>query len=153
MNTCSSGSSWSSSSMGSPSGGQFSLSGSLLVSDRIQYSVESHYDLVVLVCKGRWHQLSMAVGFVNSWASQRRESIFKSMIFKHMIWNSDLGTHCEIALRWMPQNLTNKKSTLVEVMAWCHRHQAITWANADRDICQHMASLSLICPWNIQLKS
>ena len=25
---------------------------------------------------------------------------------------------CEIALRWMPHNLTNEKSTLVQVMAW-----------------------------------
>ena len=31
-----------------------------------------------------------------------------------------MGFHPEIALRWMPQNLTNKKSTLVRVMAWCH---------------------------------
>ena len=26
-----------------------------------------------------------------------------------------------IALRWMLQNLTNEKSTLVQVMAWCHQ--------------------------------
>ena len=25
----------------------------------------------------------------------------------------------KIALRWMPQNITNEKSTLVQVMAWC----------------------------------
>ena len=29
------------------------------------------------------------------------------------------GTHCEIAAGWMPQNLTDEKSTLVQVMAWC----------------------------------
>ena len=30
----------------------------------------------------------------------------KSMIFKLIIQNSSLGTHCEIALRWMSQSLT-----------------------------------------------
>ena len=30
-----------------------------------------------------------------------------------------MDTSCEIALRWTPQNCTNDKSTLVQVMAWC----------------------------------
>ena len=34
---------------------------------------------------------------------------------------SRLGTPCKIALRWMPYNLTNEKSTLIQVMAWCHQ--------------------------------
>ena len=28
---------------------------------------------------------------------------------------------CDIALRYMPQNLTNEKSTLVQVIAWCRQ--------------------------------
>ena len=44
---------------------------------------------------------------------------FKSMIIKLSMQNSILGTQCEIALRWMPQNLTNEKTILVPVMAWC----------------------------------
>ena len=31
------------------------------------------------------------------------------------------GISCKIALSWMPLNLTDDKSTLVEVMAWCHQ--------------------------------
>ena len=31
------------------------------------------------------------------------------------------GISCEIALRWMPLNLTDDKSTLVQVMAWCRQ--------------------------------
>ena len=46
---------------------------------------------------------------------------FYCMIFKLIIQNSSLGTHCEIAYRWMPHNLTNEKPTLVQVMAWCHQ--------------------------------
>ena len=30
-----------------------------------------------------------------------------------------LNTSCEIALKWMLQNTFDKKSTLVQVMAWC----------------------------------
>ena len=49
----------------------------------------------------------------------------------------------EIALRWMPQDLTDDKSALVQVMAWCRQAQAITWANVDPDLCRQMASLGL----------
>ena len=38
----------------------------------------------------------------------------------------------------MSLDLTDDKSTLVQVMAW---QQAITWANVDPDLCRHMASL------------
>ena len=31
------------------------------------------------------------------------------------------GIFCEIALRWMPLDLTDDKSTLVQVMAWCRQ--------------------------------
>ena len=41
----------------------------------------------------------------------------------------------------MPMDLTDGKSTLVQVMAWCHQQQAITWANVDPDLCRHMVSL------------
>ena len=42
------------------------------------------------------------------------------VIFNLIIQDSSLDTHYEIALRWMPQNLTNEKSTLVQVMSWRH---------------------------------
>ena len=58
---------------------------------------------------------------VNSMAPGRCGSYFKSIICKFIIQNNSLGTHCEIALRWTPQNLTNEKSTLVQVMAWCRQ--------------------------------
>ena len=56
------------------------------------------------------------------------------------------STSCEIALRWIPLDLTDAESILVQVMAWCLmlgavRQQAITWANVDPDLCCHMASL------------
>ena len=35
--------------------------------------------------------------------------------------NSGLGISYEIALRWMPPGLSDDKSTLVQVMAWCRQ--------------------------------
>ena len=58
------------------------------------------------------------VAVFNSLVSGICSSNFKGMIFK--LKNSSLATHCENAVRGMPLNLTNK-STLVQVMAWCHQ--------------------------------
>ena len=49
-----------------------------------------------------------------------------------------LGISWDIALRWLPLNLADDKSTLVQLMAGCR--QAITWTNVDWNICRHMAS-------------
>ena len=35
--------------------------------------------------------------------------------------NGGWGISCEITLRWMPIDLNDDKSTLVEVMAWCRQ--------------------------------
>ena len=47
----------------------------------------------------------------------------------------------KIALSWKSLDLSDDMSTLVQVMAWCLRQQAITWANVDPDLCRYMASL------------
>ena len=57
----------------------------------------------------------------NSLASGRCGRNFKSIIFKLIIHSSSLGTRCEIAVRWTPQELPSEKSTLVQVLAWCHQ--------------------------------
>ena len=72
-----------------------------------------------------FHSISL-IDKVNWLSPERYFNNFKSMVIKFQtyyiyIYTSNLGTHCEITLRWMPQNLTNKKSTLVQVMAWCHQ--------------------------------
>ena len=35
--------------------------------------------------------------------------------------NDGWGISYEIALKWMPQDFTDDKSTLAQVMAWCHQ--------------------------------
>ena len=46
---------------------------------------------------------------------------------------------------WMSLNLSNDKSTLIQVMAWCHRatshYLSQCWPNVDPDLCHPMASL------------
>ena len=43
----------------------------------------------------------------------------KLINFKLIIMINILSIFCEIGIRWMPQHLTDHKSTLVQVMAWC----------------------------------
>ena len=47
----------------------------------------------------------------------------------------------ENAPRWLSLNLTDDKSTLVQVVAWHLQGTTITWANVDPDSSHHMASL------------
>ena len=80
---------------------------------------------------------------------------FKSVISEHLLQIKLMNNANIIALRWIPQNTFDGKSTLVQVMAWCHqatsqylnhffttRQQAITWANVDPDLCPHQATIS-----------
>ena len=58
---------------------------------------------------------------VNSLATQRCGSDFKSIGFKIIIENSSFRTHNEIAPMGMPPNHTNEQLTLVQVMVWCRQ--------------------------------
>ena len=57
----------------------------------------------------------------NSLSLGRCGTNFKSVILEVIVQNSCLGACCEIAFNWMPQDLTDDKSTLVQVMAWCRQ--------------------------------
>ena len=58
---------------------------------------------------------------VNSLAPGGFENIFKNVFFKLISWIDTLSNSCETALRSMPQNPSDDKSTLVQVMAWCRQ--------------------------------
>ena len=45
----------------------------------------------------------------------------------------DWGISCETALIWMPLDIIDDKSTLLQ--------QAITWSYVDPDLCRHILSL------------
>ena len=56
--------------------------------------------------------------YSNSLAPERCVSNFKSLNLKLIIDYNNLATQCIILPRWMPQNLTDEKSALVQEMAW-----------------------------------
>ena len=64
----------------------------------------------------------------------------KSIIFKLVVPNNFMDIYSEIALRWITQNLTDKKSILVQAMAWCDPAKHI-WADIEPDLCQHLVYL------------
>ena len=60
---------------------------------------------------------------VNSLAPGRSGCHFKTAIFNLVLLIGIITSSKDNALRWMPRDLTDDKSTLVQVMAWW-RHQA-----------------------------
>ena len=59
--------------------------------------------------------------WVNSLTHRRFQINFRWVIFKLTLVNGGWGISHEIAPRWMPLDLTDDKSTLVQVMAWCRQ--------------------------------
>ena len=58
---------------------------------------------------------------VNSLALGKFQFNIRKVIFKLTLVNGGWCISYEIALRWMPQDLTDDKSTFVQVMAWCRQ--------------------------------
>ena len=58
---------------------------------------------------------------INSLAPGRFERNFRYLIFQIISVIDGWGISCKIALRWMPLDLTDDKSTLVQVMDWCRQ--------------------------------
>ena len=58
---------------------------------------------------------------VDSLAPGRSEYDFKNVIFNLVLLIGIFRSSHNNALRWMPQDLTDGKSTLVQVMAWCRQ--------------------------------
>ena len=59
--------------------------------------------------------------FVNSLAPGRYEYDSKNVIFNFDLLIGIFRSSYDNALRWMPQDLTDDKSALVQVIAWCHQ--------------------------------
>ena len=58
---------------------------------------------------------------LNSLAPGRFEFNFRLVIFKLILVNGGWGICYQIALTWMPLDLADDMSTLVQVMAWCRQ--------------------------------
>ena len=81
----------------------------------VHHAIRYAHELVVgcLRISIQWHLNSLAPGGF--------ENIFQNVFFKLISWIDTLSNSCEIALRSMPQNPSDDKSTLVQVMAWCRQ--------------------------------
>ena len=68
-------------------------------------------------------RLSSALQYltVNSLAPGRSSWDFINVIFNLVLLIGVFKSSYDNVLRWMPQDLTGDKSTLVQVMAWCHQ--------------------------------
>ena len=58
-------------------------------------------------------------------------AILADDIFKHIFLNENIRISIEISLKFVPNDLIDNTSALIQVMAWCQRRQAITWSNDD----------------------
>ena len=59
--------------------------------------------------------------WLNSLAPGRFEWHFRWVIFMLILVIDDWCISCEIAIRWMQLDFTDDRSTLFQVMAWCHQ--------------------------------
>ena len=59
--------------------------------------------------------------WINSLTPRRFGCDFKNLIFNLVSLIGILRSLYDNALRWMPQNIIDDKSTLVQVMAWCRQ--------------------------------
>ena len=58
---------------------------------------------------------------LNSLAPGRFQRNFRKVIFQLILVIDGWSISCKILLKWMPMDLTDGKSTLVQVKAWCHQ--------------------------------
>ena len=65
---------------------------------------------------------------------------FISVILKIILVIDSWSISLEIVLGWISLDLTDDKSTLVQVMACVGRQEGITWANVDPILCRYMVS-------------
>ena len=68
----------------------------------------------------RYQAILISWVILNSLAPGKCGSNFKCQVLEQILWIKFMNTSYEIALRQMLQNLTNERSTLAQVMAWCH---------------------------------
>ena len=64
---------------------------------------------------------------------------FTHVIFKHIFVIAGWGISCEITILWMSLDLTDDKSTLVQLMAWRRQATSHYLNNVDTDLCRRTA--------------
>ena len=84
-----------------------------------------------------WGKVDQGLDMLTHWLLGDFKEI---LVFKLILVIDGWSIYCKIVLKWMPIDLTDDgKSTLVQVMAWCHQATTITWANVDPDLCRQFS--------------
>ena len=83
--------------------------------------VEAEGAAAQLSCWDNERVISRHSDIINSLAPRRFERNFREGIFKLILVIDGLGISCETVLTWTSQDLTDDKSTLVQVMDWCRQ--------------------------------
>ena len=76
---------------------------------------------MMLVLKNRFLMKNHWECILNSLAAGRFQRNYRKVIFQLILVIDGLSISCKIVLKWMPMDLTDGKSTLVQVMAWCRQ--------------------------------
>ena len=99
-----------------------------------------------------WLVIHVLVSVINSFAPGRFQRSFRKVIFQLILVIDGWSISCKILLKsettiesqlkWMTMDLTDGKSTLVQVMAWCRQATSHYLSQCwHPDLCHHMASL------------
>ena len=67
------------------------------------------------------YECHLIVEDFNALAPWKFEQSFTKVILKLILVTDGWGISCKIALSWMPLDLADGKSTLVQAMAWCRQ--------------------------------
>ena len=67
----------------------------------------------------KWQPFCLDLTVLTLWPLRVLVVVFDVDFFKFFVCNNRLDICSEIVLMWMPQNLTNEKSTAVLLMDWC----------------------------------
>ena len=89
------------------------------------YKIWIHYSTsiwIILCFINMMHNMvQMVILSFNSLAPRRFKKIFKKNNFKLILVTDGCDISSEIALKWPSLDLSDDKSTLVQIMAWCHK--------------------------------
>ena len=81
----------------------------------------SQWSAAMLLILCSWNIMASASDRLTHWPLGDFDKKFRQIIFKLILVIEGWSISCEIAIRWMPLDLTDDESTLVQVMAWCRQ--------------------------------
>ena len=87
----------------------------------VDCSIATKDNLIIVLMGSLYDKLSICIFHaINSLAPGIFKLHFGWVIFKLTLVTNSWFFSCEIPISWMSLNLTDDKSVLVQVMAWCH---------------------------------